>query len=199
MSVATKQSRGHRFSSIFVVMLMLFTSLASIALVDTAKASTTGNISIIGSTPAEFDFIPAYEPTYFTVELNNSDSDPSDPRTISWYVCLGEKVTNVCISQRIDEGSILIPPMAPGEVSNFTSLSGFYPNGINETITVIYQFDEFDMNPTDDVLNFKLNSTLEYTDFKIEVNENIIDTLSNLAYYEGTPVSYTHLTLPTSR
>ena len=52
MSVATKQSRGHRFSSIFVVMLMLFTSLASIALVDTAKASTTGNISIIGSTPA---------------------------------------------------------------------------------------------------------------------------------------------------
>ena len=27
----------------------------------------------------------------------------------------------------------------------------FYPNGINETITVIYQFDEFDMNPTDDV------------------------------------------------
>ena len=82
MSVATKQSRGHRFSSIFVVMLMLFTSLASIALVDTAKASTTGNISITGSTPAEFDFIPAYEPTYFTVELNNSDSDPSDPRTI---------------------------------------------------------------------------------------------------------------------
>ena len=188
MSVATKQSRGHRFSSIFVVMLMLFTSLASIALVDTAKASTTGNISIIGSTPAEFDFIPAYEPTYFTVELNNSDSDPSDPRTISWYVCLGEKVTNVCISQRIDEGSILIPPMAPGEVSNFTSMSGFYPNGINETITVIYQFDEFDMNPTDDVLNFKLNSTLEYTDFKIEVNENIVDTLSNLAFYEGTPL-----------
>ena len=188
MSVATEQSRSHRFSSIFVVMLMLFTSLASIALVDTAKASTTGNISIIGSTPAEFDFIPAYEPTYFTVELNNSDSDPSDPRTMSWYVCLGEKVTNVCISQRIDEGSILIPPMAPGEVSNFTSLSGFYPNGINETITVIYQFDEFDMNPTDDVLNFKLNSTLEYTDFKIEVNENIVDTLSNLAYYEGTPL-----------
>ena len=188
MSVATKQSGSHKFSSVSVVILMVLTSLASLALVDYAKASTTGNISIIGSTPSEFDFIPAYEPTYFTVELNNSDTDPSDPRTISWYVCLGEKVTNVCISQRIDEGSILVPAMAPGEVSNFTSMSGFYPNGINETITVIYQFDELDTNPSDDILNFKLNSTLEYTDFKIEVNENIIDSLPNLAFYNGIPL-----------
>ena len=34
----------------------------------------------------------------------------------------------------------------------------FYPNGLNETITVVYQFDEFDLNPSDDVFNFILNS-----------------------------------------
>ena len=44
----------------------------------------------------------------------------------------------------------------------------FYPNGLNETITVVYQFDEFDLNPSDDVFNFILNASLEYTDVRIE-------------------------------
>ena len=53
-------------------------------------------------------------------------------------------------------------------------LNAFYPNGLNETITVVYQFDEFDMNPTDDVLNFKINASLEYTDVRIKTDENIV-------------------------
>ena len=185
MSVASKQLGNQRFSCVFVVFLMLFSTLASISVVDNAEASTQGNLSIIGSTPTEYDYIPAYEPTYFTVELTNSDSTASDPRTMSWYVCLGEQVTNVCISQRIDDGTFLIPPINPGASNNFTSTNGFYPNGINETITVIYQFDEMDMNPTDDILNFKINSTLEYTDFKIETNDDIVSGLPNLANYAG--------------
>ena len=79
--------------------------------------------------------------------------------------------------------------MVAGETSNFTSLDAFYPNGLNETITVIYQFDEFDFNPTNDVLNFKSNSSLQFTDFKIETNENILQSLSNLANYDGEDLS----------
>ena len=75
--------------------------------------------------------------------------------------------------------------MSGGEISKFATQKPFYPNGINETITVIFQFDEFDFNPSDDVKNFKLNSTLEFTDFKIETNEDIISTVSNLANYNG--------------
>ena len=52
---------------------------------------------------------PAYEPTLFEVEVTNIDSNPSEPRTVGWYVCIGEKVTNVCISQSIDDGDIEIP------------------------------------------------------------------------------------------
>ena len=76
---------------------MIFSSLASIGLVNNAEASVSGNISIVGSFPSEFDYIPAYEPTYFTVELTNVDTVISEQ--LNWYVCLGEEVTNICISQ----------------------------------------------------------------------------------------------------
>ena len=188
MSVASQHLRSHRFSSVFVVFLMVFSALAGFGFVDNVEASETGNISIIGSTPAEYSYIPAYEPTYFEVELTNTDSDASSPRTLSWYVCLGDEVTNVCISQRIDEGTINVPAMAPGETDTFISTQGFYPNGINQSITVIYQFDEFDFDPSDDVLNFLINSSLEYTDVSIELNENIVDSISNLASYNGVDI-----------
>ena len=183
--MAGKQIRNNSFSCVFVILIMIFSSLASIGLVNNVEASASGNISINGSSPGDSSYIPAYEATYFTAELTNLDSEVSEPRSISWYVCLGEQVTNTCISQSLDDGSIVIPPMVAGETSNFTSLDAFYPNGLNETITVIYQFDEFDFNPTNDVLNFKLNSSLQFTDFKIETSENILQSLSNLANYDG--------------
>ena len=55
---------------------------------------------------------------YFEAEVTNLDSKSSDPRTISWYVCIGEQVTNVCISQKIDEGDIDVPFMAMEKQTN---------------------------------------------------------------------------------
>ncbi len=185
MSVANEQLTGRRFSCSFVIIIMLFSTLASLEFIDNAKASINGDIAIIGSTPSQDAYIPAYDPTYFTVELTNLESDFSDPRTVRYYVCLGVEVTNICISQSIDDGKIDIPTMAPGETNNYTSGGGFYPNGINETITVIYQFEEFDLDPSNDVLNFQLNSTLQYTDVQIETNENILDSVSNVATFNG--------------
>ena len=185
MSVAGEHLRTNKFSSVIVVLVMLLSSTLGLINLDNAAASTSGNLSITGTSPAEFSYIPGYEPTYFEVEVTNLDSNPSEPRTISWYVCIGEQVTNVCISQNIDDGDIEVPFMAVGETNQFVSQRGFYPNGINQTITVVYQFDEFDFNPSNDVVNFKLNSTLEYTDFKIETDDNIISSVSNLANYDG--------------
>lgn len=185
MSVAGEHLRTNKFSSVIVVLVMLLSSTLGLINLDNAAASTSGNLSITGTSPAEFSYIPGYEPTYFEVEVTNLDSNPSEPRTISWYVCIGEQVTNVCISQNIDDGDIEVPFMGVGETNQFVSQRGFYPNGINQTITVVYQFDEFDFNPSNDVINFKLNSTLEYTDFKIETDDNIISSVSNLANYDG--------------
>ena len=185
MEVAGEHLRTKKFSSVIVVFVMLLSSMVGLMNIDNAAASVSGNLSITGTNPSEFSYIPAYEPTLFEVEVTNIDSNPSEPRTVGWYVCIGEKVTNVCISQSIDDGDIEIPVMSGGEISKFATQKPFYPNGINETITVIYQFDEFDFNPSNDVKNFKLNSTLEFTDFKIETNEDIISTVSNLANYNG--------------
>ena len=185
MEVAGEHLRTKKFSSVIVVFVMLLSSMVGVMSVDNVAASTSGNLSIAGTNPSEFSYIPAYEPTFFEVEVTNLDSNPSEPRTISWYVCIGEEVTNICISQSIDDGDIDIPVMGIGETNHFASQSGFYPNGINQTITVVYQFDEFDFNPSNDVINFKLNSTLEYTDFRIETNDNIISSVSNLANYNG--------------
>ena len=181
MEVAGEHLRTKKFSSVIVVFVMLLSSMVGVMSIDNVAASTSGNLSIAGTNPSEFSYIPAYEPTFFEVEVTNLDSNPSEPRTISWYVCIGEEVTNICISQSIDDGDIDIPVMGIGETNHFASQSGFYPNGINQTITVVYQFDEFDFNPSNDVINFKLNSTLEYTDFRIETNDNIISSVSNLA------------------
>ena len=46
---------------------MIFSSLASIGLVNNAEASASGDLSITGSTPSADQYIPAYEATYFTV------------------------------------------------------------------------------------------------------------------------------------
>ena len=185
MSVAGEHLRTNKFSSCIVVFLMLLCSTIGMINVDNAAASESGDLSITGTVPTEFSYIPAYEGTFFEVEVTNLDSSPSNPRTISWYVCMGEQVNNICISQSIDDGKIQIPFMGIGETNQFVSQQGFYPNGINQTITVVYQFDEFDFNPSNDIVNFKLNSTLEYTDFRIEKNEDILSGLSNLANYDG--------------
>ena len=71
-------------------------------------------------------------------------------RTISWYVCLGEEVNNICISQKLMMGVLASHQWQVRR--NISHRMPFYPNGLNETITVIYQFDEFDLNPSDDVL-----------------------------------------------
>ena len=106
MSVAGKQIRNNSFSCVFVVLLMIFSSLASIGLVNNAEASASGDLSITGSTPSADQYIPAYEATYFTVELTNFTL-LSEPRTINWYVCIGEKKShNICISQKLMKGQL---------------------------------------------------------------------------------------------
>jgi hypothetical protein len=165
--------------------MMLFSSIIVTNLIHNVEASVSGDLSIISTNPTGDDYIPAYEPTYFEVTVSNLDSFISPTRVVDWYVCLGEKVNNVCVSSKIDEGTISISTILPGETLTFTSAEPFYPNGLNETITVVYQFDQFDYNATNDVANFLLNVSLQFTDVIVEQNENIIQQLPDLASYNG--------------
>ena len=185
MSVTRASNDVSRFSSMLVAFLILFSTLIISNYSPNVSASVSGDLSIDSSSPSNDDYIPAYEATYFEVTVTNQDSFASPNRVIDWYVCLGEKVSNICINNKIAQGEIAITNLLPAESLSFTSNDAFYPNGLNETITVVYQFEELDFNPSNDVINFIVNASLQYTDVIIENNENIIDQLTGLAIYDG--------------
>lgn len=173
------------FSTFLVTLMMLLGSIVATNLSDNVAASVSGDLSIDESSPSEDDYIPAYDATYFEVTVTNLDQLSSQVRTINWYVCVGEQLSNSCKSSSIDNGEIVISNLLPGETFIFSSDDPFYPNGLNETITVVYQFDEFDFNPSNDLFTFFLNASLQYTDIIVEENENIVNQLSGLATYDG--------------
>ena len=185
MSVPRASNDVSKFSSMLVAFLILFSTLIMANYSPNVRASVSGDLSIDSSSPSNDDYIPAYEATYFEVTVTNQDSFISPNRVIDWYVCLGEEVSNICINNKIAQGEIAITNLLPAETLSFTSGDAFYPNGLNETITVVYQFEELDFNPSNDVINFIVNASLQYTDVIIETNENLIDQLTGLAIYDG--------------
>ena len=188
MGVSYKKRDHKRNSALLISFLLLFGSILVTNIAPYSKASVSGDLSIDSTNPAENDYIPAYSPTYFEATVTNLHQATSPERQLNWYVCLGEMVNNLCISNSIDDGSIQIPSLMPGDSSSFTSDDAFYPNGLNETITVVYQFKELDFNPTNDVTSFVLNASLQFTDVIIESGENILNQLSGLASYNNEPI-----------
>ena len=180
MTVLVTAADNKKITSVFIVALILFSMLASVKLIDVVEASTTGDLSITNSSPSQDEFIPAYVATYFEVTIENNHNLVSPVRNINWHVCLGEKVANICISNSIDSGEIPISNIFPGVNETFVSQDPFYPNGLNETLTVVYQFDELDINPSDDVYTFQINSSLEFSDIRLDYDENIIDNIPSL-------------------
>ena len=180
MTVLVTGGDSKKISSIFIVTIMLFSILASVKLVDEVEASSTGNLSITNSSPSQDDFIPAYVATYFEATIENNHNLVSPARDIDWFVCLGEEVANNCISNSFDSGKISVTNMVPGANETFVSRDPFYPNGLNETLTVVYQFDELDTNPSNDVFTFQINSSLLFTDIRLDYDENIIDNIPAL-------------------
>ena len=185
MGVAVRMSNNNRNHALCISLMILFGSFFAVILVPNVEATVSGDLSILGSSPGEDEYIPAYSPTYFEATVSNLYQATSPAREINWFVCVGELNNNLCISNSIDDGSIQVPSLQPGEVSNHSSSDPFYPNGLNETITVVYQFSEYDFNPNNDQISFVLNASLEFTDVMVESNENIIDQLSGLAIYDN--------------
>ena len=185
MSVAACRKATNKNHALSISLLILFGSIFAVGFIPNAKANVSGDVSIVSSTPSEDDFIPAYSPTFFEVTVSNLYQATSPAREINWYVCVGELNHNICVSNSIDDGSIMIPSLQPNEISTHASTDPFYPNGLNETITVVYQFKQSDFNPNNDVISFLLNASLQFTDIIVEPNENIIHQLSGLATYEN--------------
>ena len=173
MSVVASGKRFQNFSLLFTTLIIIFSAFAGSSFLNEAEASQDGNLSIIDHSPSMNGYIPAYSPTYFEVTVENNHHTPSSARIINWYVCIGEKVSNSCINTKISDGEFNIGTILPSQNQTFTSTDVFLPGGLNETLTVIFQFSQLDENPTDDIINFNINATLQFTDISLDYDENL--------------------------
>ncbi len=152
-----------------------------------SKASSSGDLGIIDSEmPTTDSFIAAYDSIQFTALIENNFNSPSPSnRILNWYVCEGVKPTNVCVTNYVDNGVINVGIILPGEIMSFTSNDYFNPQGFSGLMTVVYQFDQMDFNPSDDIYSFTVNSTLEFVDLKLDYSTDILQSLDDLATYNN--------------
>ena len=184
MSVGEKVSLNTRNHSLLGVFLVVFCLMPIAQIVPTVEASVTGDMAITDSAPIDDGLIAAYESLLFSATVENKENTNSPARIIDWNVCEGITTTNSCISNSIADGQIVISPIAKG-FANFTSVDYFNPGGYNGALTIVYQFDQFDLNPSDDVYVFHLNSTNEFVDVRIDTSHDITENVMNLASFQG--------------
>ena len=155
-----------------------------------SEAAAGGDLGINTSAyPLEGTWIAAYDSILFQVEIENYHASPSSSgRVLDWYVCEGETNYNTCISSSIEDGSITIPSILPGISQTFESSTYFNPNGYDGNMTIVYKFQQFDFDSSNDIFTFTVNSTTTYTDIKIKEEGNILDQTENLAVYDGNPI-----------
>ena len=177
MSAVNKRQDGNQKSCFTFVFLLLFTSLSGIAMSPNSEAAAGGDLGINTSAyPLEGTWIAAYDSILFQVEIENYHASPSSSgRVLDWYVCEGETNYNTCISSSIEDGSITIPSILPGISQTFESSTYFNPNGYDGNMTIVYKFQQFDFDSSNDIFTFTVNSTTTYTDIKIKEEGNILD------------------------
>ena len=55
-------------------------------------------------------------------------------------------------------------------------------------MTVVYKFDQFDFDSSNDIFTFIVNSSTTFTDIKINADVKILDEIENLAINNGQPI-----------
>ena len=133
---------GSTKSSIGLVALLILSSLGSIQLAPTASASVSGDYEITASiSPLPGDYISAWDPVYFEVEVTNSGFFfNSQTRSIEWFVCEGDLDESSCYNDREDYGIGNIEPVVIGENISYLFSQYFSPNGDEGLYTIVYRF-----------------------------------------------------------
>ena len=128
MSGGLKAESVSKQGTLFGVIFILF-SLVPISLyADTVEASTSGEMGIVSSTPADDSIIASFESVKFGATVQNFASQISPQRNIDWDVCLGERVANSCLANSIANGQISVAPVPAGQLAHFESDVYFNPN-----------------------------------------------------------------------
>ena len=188
MSVRKGAPNSMKSVSVSVVLIMLLLGTTLTTLTPSVEASTNGDASITDSSPSNNSYVSRYDPVYFEAKVTNNYNQFSDERTINWYICEGIQTSNSCYNTKTSSGTIDITSLAPLTNQTFTTDDYFSPNGYIGIYTVVYQFDQFDLNPSNDILKFYINSTDQYVDIKIDSVYDITSTVDGLNIYDGNKI-----------
>ena len=175
-------------STLFGVILILVSLLPLTIYTETVEASVSGEMGISSSTPADDSIIASFESIRFGATVHNFATQISPQRNIDWNVCLGDRVANSCIANSIATGQISVPPVSAGQQSYVESNVYFNPNGLNETITVVYQFNQLDTNPSNDLLVVNMHPSSEFTDLRVDDTQELFENIDNINYDNDKPI-----------
>jgi len=173
---------------LFLVLLLLISSLGGLATLPGASASVTGDLAITDTiSPEKDNWVSYFDSVSFTAQIKNQGLTAAGlNRVMRWHVCIGDVDGSVCKSTFDDRGQFFLTNIAPGQYSNVTSTNNWNPSsGADGIITVVYSFDESDQFSSNDIFKFNFNLTQSFVDLVVDESWSPHNDIEGLATYDG--------------
>jgi hypothetical protein len=200
MSQRESYQYGAKGSSLFLVFLLLLSSLGGLTALPGVSASETGDLAIIdGSSPTQDAWASSYDTFTFTAQIKNQGLGSAGlDRLMRWHVCLGDLDGPICKSNYDSRGQFILTNLAHGQYSNITSANTWNPPAGSEGIvTVVFSFDISDQVSSNDVLKYNFNVSQSFVDLSVDESWKPYDDIEGLAIFDGQKIlnSNTNYTL----
>ena len=187
-------------SSLFLVFLLLISSLGSLTTLPGVSASESGDLAINdGISPPQDTWASSFDTFTFTAQIKNQGLGYAGlDRLMRWHVCLGDLDGPVCKSNYESRGQFTLTNIAQGQYSNITSANTWTPPaGAEGIVTVVYSFDLADQVPSNDLLKYNFNVSQSFVDLSVDESWKPYDDIEGLATYDGQKIlnSNTNYTL----
>lgn len=200
MSQRESYQYGAKGSSLFLVFLLLLSSLGGLTALPSVSASETGDLAITdGISPPQDTWASAFDTFTFTTQIKNQGLGSAGlDRLMRWHVCLGDLDGPNCKSNYDSRGLFTLTNIAQGQYSNITSVNTWNPpSGSEGIVTVVYSFDLSDQVPSNDVLKYNFNVSQSFVDLSVDESWKPYDDIEGLAIYDGQKIlnSNTNYTL----
>jgi hypothetical protein len=200
MSQRESYQYGAKGSSLFLVFLLLLSSLGGLTALPSVSASETGDLAITdGISPTQDIWASSFDTFTFTTQIKNQGlSSAGLDRLMRWHVCLGDLDGPICKSNYESRGQFTLTNIPQGQYSNITSVNNWNPpSGSEGIVTVVYSFDTSDQVPSNDVLKYNFNISQSFVDLSVDESWRPYDDIEDLAIYDGQKIlnSNTNYTL----
>ncbi|MDP6869176.1 MAG: hypothetical protein QGI21_00175 [Candidatus Poseidoniaceae archaeon] len=169
-----------------LVIMLLLSSMTAVLLAPSAVATVSGDLEITESvSPGANHVITSWDPLEISVKVTNSGFFYNlQSRSINWYICEGHQMINNCINDNEAQGTGSIDPLPIGVSTILTFGTSFNPQGDEGNYTVVYEFEEYDSNSSNDYYSTNFRLVRDLVDVEFE-EQDLLSQINNLATYQG--------------